>query len=674
MAPDPPRGDDEGDEETLDISRRSLLRATGAATIVSASIAGCLGGDDPGEYRVGYGGTAYRLEGGSDPALAAVATFTATSDGLVARWSFDGTGASATDAVGDNDGAVRGSPRQGVAGARGSLAYEFGPSADNYVEVPDAGALRPASALSFGGWYRTDSGANSQTLVQKADRRYGDEGYAVDVQTPNSLRGHVAVESGQASVNPWGLDTNDGEWHHVFLTWDGEVLVGYFDGEEVDRDDSQSGDVVHSDRPLYVGYGDNSYSTVYDMDGAVDDVRVYDTALTAEDVTALYDGEATTATPTPTNTATPTPTDTATQTSTPTATPTPTDTATPTPTPTSTPTPTPTPTATPTPTPAGSGRPTPVAHWRFEETGGSTVADGVGSNDGTVVGAPDLSTPGVFDSSGARFGPSAEDYVEVPDAPALRPTAELSFGGWYRSDSGTNGQTLVQKADRRYGDEGYAVDVQTPDSLRGHVAVASGQASVNPWGIDTDDGEWHHVFLTWDGTDLVLYLDGEEVARDDSQSGDAVHSDRPLYVGYGDNGYTSYYGMDGAVDDVRVYDTALTAEDVTALFDGETPTSTPTPTPTPTPTSTPTPTPTPTPTSTPTPTPTPTSTPTPSATSTPTATPTPTDTPTETSTDTPTETPTPTDSVTVTPIPNDEFGERGYGEFGYGGVDPETTS
>jgi len=362
MTPDLPQGDDEGDDETLDISRRSLLKATGAATIVSSGIAGCLGGgSDPGVYRVGYGGTPYRFDSGTDPALASLAVFAPTSGGLVGHWTLDGTGASATDAAGDNDGAVRGSPRQGVAGVHGTRAYEFGPSADNYVEVPDDSALRPTGALSFGGWYRTDSGANSQTLVQKADRRYGDEGYAVEAQTPNSLRGHVAVGSGQATVNPWGIDTNDGEWHHVLLSWDGAALVAYFDGEEVDRDTSQSGDVVHSDRPLFLGYGDNSYTTYYDMDGAIDDVRVYDRALSADDVAALYEGQTDTATPSPTATATETPTETPTATTTPTPSPTPTETP--------TAVPTPTDTATETATPTDTAMATPVPNDEFGERG-----------------------------------------------------------------------------------------------------------------------------------------------------------------------------------------------------------------------------------------------------------------------------------------------------------------
>ncbi|MDZ7745939.1 MAG: LamG domain-containing protein [Halobacteriales archaeon] len=126
-------------------------------------------------------------------------------------------------------------------------------------------------------------------------------------------------------------------------------------------------------------------------------------------------------------------------------------------------------------------------------------------------------------------------------------------------------QTVLQKADRRYGDDGYAVDVQTTSSIRAHIGVESGQAQRElVRQSTTHDGEWHHLACTWDGDALVLYLDGEEVARDDSQSGAVVHSDRSLYVGYGDNGYTSYYDMNGAIDDVRVYDVALTADQVAA--------------------------------------------------------------------------------------------------------------
>jgi hypothetical protein len=245
------------------------------------------------------------------------------------------------------------------------------------------------------------------------------------------------------------------------------------------------------------------------------------------------------------------------------------------------------------------------------------VVDVAGGRDGTVRGSPAQGVPGVYGSTAFDFAGGDDNYVEVPDASGLRP-ARLSVGGWYRTDSGDTQQTLVQKADALFGDLGFGVEIQTGSSLRAHVAVDSGVARVNPFGLATQDGEWHHVCLTWDGEALRLYLDGQEVARDDSQSGDVDHTTRPLFVGCGDNGYTSYYAMEGRIDDVRLYDRPLTPSEVTAIVegdtgDGETTTEEPT-------------------------------------------------------TTTTVEPPTTTTTETATPIPNDDFGDAGYGAYGYGGI------
>ena len=581
MPTEPPPG-----EDGFELTRRTMLKVTGVSSLGAGSFAGCLDGagvssQSLGPRSLGYGGVPYRLTGAPVPPLSVVGP----GDGLVAHWTLDGSDGAVTDVAGGNNGTVRGTPQRGVPGVYDSTAYAFGDGSDDYVEVPDATALRPETELTFSGWFRTDSGANAQTLVQKADARFGSEGYAADVQTPNSLRAHVAVESGRASVNPWGVATHDGEWHHVAYTWDGNALVLYLDGEEVDRDESQSGAVVHSDRPLYVGRGDNGYTSYYAMNGAIDDVRLYDRALGTDEVVSLFEGTVTTE---PETDPGPEPD--------------------PEPEPEQEPAPEPEPEQEPAPEPEPaptdpSAQPAPAARWEFAETTGATIADSAGSTDGFVRGSPALDTDGVFGTSAISFGGAPGDYVEMPNSASLTPATELTFCGWFRTESGANEQTLVQKADARFGSEGYAADVQTPNSLRAHVAVESGRASVNPWGVATHDGEWHHVAYTWDGNALVLYLDGEEVDRDESQSGAVVHSDRPLYVGRGDNGYTSYYAMNGAIDDVRVYDAALTEGEVAAVLDGGT-----------------------------------------------------------------NDEPTPTDPEPPT-VPNDEFGEGGYGSHGYGGVE-----
>jgi hypothetical protein len=271
------------------LSRREYMKLTGGASL-AAAVAGCLSwrtNDDNGSGFVRYG------YGGAPIAMSSRGMVDSPAPTPDARWKLDETeGSTAADAVGSLDGTIHGSPILGASGIRGTGSFDFGESDSNYVVVPDSETIRPGGEISFGGWYRTESGASSQAIVQKADSLVGDCGYAVDVQTGNSLRAHLGVKSGAARINPWGVATHDGEWHHIMLTWDGDAFVCYLDGEEVARDESQSGSIRHSTNPLYVARGDNGWSATYGMDGAINDVRVYDTALAPSEVREIYDGTA----------------------------------------------------------------------------------------------------------------------------------------------------------------------------------------------------------------------------------------------------------------------------------------------------------------------------------------------------------------------------------------------
>jgi hypothetical protein len=79
------------------------------------------------------------------------------------------------------------------------------------------------------------------------------------------------------------------------------------------------------------------------------------------------------------------------------------------------------------------------------------------------------------------------------------------------------------------------------------------------------DGQWHHIGLVYDlvGLHRHLYVDGIEVAKDADSVG-GVDSDGGLYIGVGnDLNATTFFS--GLIDDVRIYNVALTAEEVASL-------------------------------------------------------------------------------------------------------------
>ena len=79
------------------------------------------------------------------------------------------------------------------------------------------------------------------------------------------------------------------------------------------------------------------------------------------------------------------------------------------------------------------------------------------------------------------------------------------------------------------------------------------------------DEQWHHVGLVYDYTTMKrhLYVDGTEVAIDDGIVA-GVQSTAGLYIGAGQTLNTASF-FSGMIDDVRIYNTALSAEEIAVL-------------------------------------------------------------------------------------------------------------
>jgi hypothetical protein len=79
------------------------------------------------------------------------------------------------------------------------------------------------------------------------------------------------------------------------------------------------------------------------------------------------------------------------------------------------------------------------------------------------------------------------------------------------------------------------------------------------------DGQWHHIGLVYDRVLMKrqLYVDGVEVAADTDFIG-GVQTTGGLYIGAGQALDASTF-FSGLIDDVRIYDVALTAEDIAVL-------------------------------------------------------------------------------------------------------------
>jgi hypothetical protein len=213
--------------------------------------------------------------------------------GLVAWWKLDETsGTDVSDASGGNRKArVIGSPQWLPAGGKSGGALQL----DGVKTLVDCGngpewAFR--NGVSVAVWVKTkDLNRVTRTLVAKGNDTWRLTLRGSDGKPTFALNGPEpgAKEKRRTPQVVAKRSINNGEWHHVAASYDGQRVVIFVDGELEDGL-SASGTLGLTTEPMWIG--NNSSARGESLSGAIDDIRVYNRGLTTEEVIALYRGGA----------------------------------------------------------------------------------------------------------------------------------------------------------------------------------------------------------------------------------------------------------------------------------------------------------------------------------------------------------------------------------------------
>ncbi|GAB5402826.1 MAG: hypothetical protein Aurels2KO_10570 [Aureliella sp.] len=199
-----------------------------------------------------------------------------------------------------------------------------------------------------------------------------------------------------------------------------------------------------------------------------------------------------------------------------------------------------------------------IAHW----TGDGTAVDATGNgHDGSLFGNTTYA-PGKIGQAFSFDG--ADDYVRISTTAALEPSV-FSVAAWVNVASTGALVTIAESSHGNPGASGWALQIDTLGRPR--FAVGS-TTTVFPEAVGTSnifDGNFHHLAGVFDGTDLKMYVDGAEEATL-AFSGTVDHSGRDLRIGaWWGNGGAPSREVNGLVDEVRFYNNALSAGQVSAL-------------------------------------------------------------------------------------------------------------
>lgn len=190
-----------------------------------------------------------------------------------------------------------------------------------------------------------------------------------------------------------------------------------------------------------------------------------------------------------------------------------------------------------------------VAWWTFDEDAGPQLSDcSPRQLHAQVVGTPFR----VAGKHGLAFSFTGMNSAEVGNPPALRLSGAMSVSAWLRITSFAGSGRLISKSGSAVGWE------LRSDSAQNRLAFTVAQSVTTNFtvGASVPTGQWVHVAATFvPGGALSLYVDGVLAA---SRPGPATGFDTDAGVGMG----TAFYGL---VDDLRVFDRALGAAEVSEL-------------------------------------------------------------------------------------------------------------
>lgn len=206
-------------------------------------------------------------------------------EGLAGHWTFDETdGDVAKDSSGnDNDGEITGDPEWVPGKIGGALEFD----GDDFVNCGNGDSLQIQDQITIAFWFQVDAFINTwEAFLAKGDNSYRtSRGGGTGNATHMGISG-TTVGGGNGWFNGTQIVTG-GDWHHMTAIYDGEEGRIYIDGE-LDMTSPGSGKINISAHNFYIG--ENAQATGRFFHGLLDDIRIYNRALTEEEIEMVMKG------------------------------------------------------------------------------------------------------------------------------------------------------------------------------------------------------------------------------------------------------------------------------------------------------------------------------------------------------------------------------------------------
>ena len=294
-----------------------------------------------------------------------------------------------------------------------------------------------------------------------------------------------------------------GIWNHIVITWSASTKQIYLNNTLVG---SSTGSFTYAfTSPLNIGGQWTGNSTIKTINGSLDDVRIYNRALSATEVTALYQGS----------------------------------------------------------NPANCDQ-TCSSYLKFDENGGTTALNSLhgvstaNNNNGTLINSPTW-VAGKYGNSLLFNG--SNNYVNIPYSSSFS-FSSYTLSAWIKTSNAGSGRRRIityQPSDPTY------LLMSLNNNVLEFGDSPSGTLSTN--GSLLNDNTWHLVTVTKQaGVSLTWYVDGAQVGYKSSSDSTVQNYSTSIQIGT-QISHGEYFA--GSIDDTRIYNTALTSAQVSSLYSSQ---------------------------------------------------------------------------------------------------------
>jgi len=390
----------------------------------------------------------------------------------------------------------------------------------NYLSTPRIPNIT-SNQITISAWINPNSISGTQEISNQGQWDGGPwTGWRFQLNS-----GHISFKLGDGTSTPYtysagSISTNN--WQQVVGVWDGSYIYIYINGKEAGKS-AKSFTYSGNNSTHWIG---KYPGTGYFFNGLIDEVKIYNTALTPDEIKQDYNAGAATQFGATNQTIGGTttsleyciPGDT-------------------------------------------SYCANPIAEWKMDEKTGTTTKDISGNNNnGTITGA--TWTSGKI-GAGLNFSGSSQ-YTTIEDNTSLKPTTTITTEAWFNT---TNSSTLYQRILSKTSGGGYQLSINensacsSSNSLCFLVNINGTYYSATYPSSNLSNNTWYHVAGSYDGTTVRLFLNGSNIGTTAIISNTITQNTAKLCIGsesastncYSESGFFS-----GKIDHVKIYNYART--------------------------------------------------------------------------------------------------------------------